>query len=337
MISIVMAGGFATRLWPLTRSVPKPLLPLGEKKVIDYLVEELEAITKIDEIIVSTNRRFSREFENWINTQGYQKVKVEVEKTFSEAEKLGTIGALSQFVGMINDEVLVVAGDNYFPFDFKEFISYYDEKQSPVIATYVLEDREKAKQYGVVELSKEDLVTSFVEKPDDPPSSTVSVASYLFPRSHFKLIERYLKEGGNPDEPGRFIEWLHTQSEVYGFRFTERAFDIGTPRSYIEAFKALISGTSVSDDAKIEESVTIRSPVLIQGDVDLSGESIVGPYVHLLPGARVHSCSVSNSLVFQNAEVKESNLHWSIIGKGAKIKGLSFNESVIGSYTKARC
>lgn len=301
-----------------------------------YIVEDLEKVQAIDEIIVSTNLRFKQEFEKWKEDQKYSNMRVEEEKTFSEGEKLGTIGALSQFIQEINEEdVLVVAGDNYFPFDFQNFISYYREKQSTVIATYELENKKKAKKYGVLELSEDDRVTSFVEKPEDPPASTVSVACYLFHPTHFKMIETYLEEGNNPDEPGRFIEWLHKREDVYGFRFTQKGFDIGSPASYIEAFEELTDESYISEDTDIKASVKIKDPVIMEEDVHVSGKSIVGPYVHLQTGVRLDSSSISNSILFEESTIENSRIRKSIVGKNAEIRSLELNDSVIGGYTKA--
>lgn len=335
MKAILLAGGYATRLWPLTRSIPKPLLPLGGKKVASYIVDELEDLEEINEIIISTNLRFKQEFESWARDHSYHKIRVVEEKTREEEEKLGTIGALAQFIDEIDEDVLVVAGDNYFPFNFNDFIDYYKKVQSPTIATYELKNKEKAKKYGVLELSEENQVTSFVEKPEDPPSSTVSVACYLFTASSFQMINQYLKGRGNPDEPGRFIEWLHTRKPVYGFRFTERGFDIGTPHSYIEAFKALTPENEISNEAKIEDSVEIRPPVLIQGNTTISGESRIGPYVHLQSGTQIDSSLVSDSIIFEDCQIKNSSVSWSLLGKNSKIKELELKNSVIGDYTKA--
>lgn len=336
MKAILLAGGYATRLWPLTRSTPKPLLPLKRKRVASYIVDDLEEIAAIDEIIVSTNLRFKREFEKWKENEKYSTVRVEEEETLSEEGKLGTIGALSQFIQEIDEEgVLVVAGDNYFPFDFQNFIRYYREKNSTVIATYELENKRKAKKYGVLELSEDDRVTSFVEKPERPPASTVSVACYLFRPSHFRMIKKYLEEGNNPDEPGRFIEWLHKRKNVYGFRFTQKGFDIGTPASYLEAFEELTDESYVSEDTEIEPSVEIRDPVIIEEDVHASGKSVLGPYVHLQTGVRVGSSSISNSILFEESTVENSRISKSIVGKKAEIRGLELKDSVIGGYTRA--
>lgn len=331
---ICMAGGYATRLWPLTTSIPKPLLPLGRKRVLDYIIEKLESVDEIEEILISTNSRFSQDFEVWAENQSFSNIQIVEEKTRKEKEKLGTIGALSQFTENLDEEVLVIAGDNYFPFNFTKFINYFHKRDSTTIAVYDLDSIEKAKNYGVVNLSSQNQVLSFVEKPKTPSSSTVSVACYLFPAPHFKLIEKYLDEGGNPDAPGHFIQWLCSRKDVYGFKFKERPFDIGTPDSYMDAFKELTEETFVSKRAKIGGSVKIEDPVIIEKGAIISGDCKIGPYTFIQPRTEINFSRISDTIVFENSQIKKSTIKNSLIGKSVQIKDISVSSSVIGHYTR---
>ncbi len=183
MNAVVLAGGFATRMWPLTKELPKMFLPIGESTVIDRIFTELEADDRIDDVYVSTNERFAPDFEAHLADSEFDKPSLSIEETVDEDEKFGVVGALAQLVDRegIDDDLLVIAGDNLISFDVSEFIDTFEERDAPTLAAYDVGSREKAKSYGLVELEG-DRVVDFQEKPDDPKSTLVSIACYAFPQ-----------------------------------------------------------------------------------------------------------------------------------------------------------
>jgi glucose-1-phosphate thymidylyltransferase len=257
MKAVVLAGGYATRLWPITKHRPKMLLPIGETTVIDRIFEELEDDDRIEEVYVSTNERFAEAFESHLTDSGFEKPRLSIEETTEEAEKFGVVGALGQLVDRegIDDDLLVVAGDNLIGFDLSSFIDYVDEKEATALAAYDVGDREKAKSYGLVELDGERVV-DFQEKPDEPNSTLVSIACYGFPAESLRFQE-YLDGDNNPDEPGWFIQWLQAREPVYAFTFEEPWFDIGTPASYLEAI-----AWELDDHSGIAESATVEASTI---------------------------------------------------------------------------
>lgn len=242
MRSIVLAGGYAKRLWPLTIDTPKPLLPIGDGFIIDYIVAKLRALD-LEEIIISTNERFEAKFVEWINRRGYEGIRVVPEPSKSEEEKLGPIKALKLIIDESgSDDYLITAGDNLFSLDLRRMLDLYEQVASPVIALYEVERKEEAKKYACVIVDDKNLVRRFEEKPESPPCCLVSTGIYAMPWRCISRIGEYLAGGNPPDPIGRFICWLSETEEVYGLKFSGYWFDIGSIESYRaaqEAFKGV--------------------------------------------------------------------------------------------------
>jgi len=186
MKAVVLAGGYATRMWPITKHRPKMFLPIGESTVIDRIFAELEADDRIDEVYVSTNQRFAPDFEAHLADSEFDKPRLSVEETTEEDDKFGVVGALAQLIDRenVDDDLLVIAGDNLISFAVSDFLDYFEDHDAPTLAAYDVGSREKAKSYGLVELEG-DRVVDFQEKPDDPKSTLVSIACYAFPASRW--------------------------------------------------------------------------------------------------------------------------------------------------------
>ncbi len=238
MKCVLMCGGFAKRMWPLTLNTPKPLLPIAGRPIIEYILDKLDDVEEVDLIYISTNKKFERYFkEEMKNFKTKKPVKLIIEPAVKEEEKLGSVGALGFLIKeeKINDDLLIIAGDNLFDFSLVDFINYYKSKSCPVIALYDMKDKEKVRgRYGVVLLDKNNKIIGFEEKPNEPKSTFVSTACYILPKETLKLVLIYLSKN-NPDAFGYFIEWLHKMQDVYGFLFPGRWFDIGSLDSYREA------------------------------------------------------------------------------------------------------
>ncbi|QZP37682.1 sugar phosphate nucleotidyltransferase [Halobaculum magnesiiphilum] len=317
MKAVVLAGGYATRLWPITRNRPKMLLPVGDGTVIDEIFGDLEADDRIDEVFVSTNERFAGEFEAYLADSEFEKPTVSVEDTSAESEKFGVVGALAQLIDRenVDDDLVVVAGDNLISFDVGEFVDFFAEKGTPALAAYDVGSRERAKSYGLVELDG-DRVIDFQEKPEDPKSTLVSIACYAFPQGTLPDFEEYLSDGNNPDEPGWFIQWLQSRQPVHAFTFEEAWFDIGTPESYLDAVSWYLDGESiVHPDATVENSE-------------------IGDDVYVLEGAEIVDSSLDSSVVFRNATVRDADVRRSIIDEETVVDGLDLSGALIGAHSR---
>jgi len=316
MKAVVLAGGYATRLWPITKHRPKMFLPVGDTTVIDRIFEDLESDDRIDEVFVSTNERFADEFRDHLAESPFEKPTLSVEDTTGEDEKFGVMGALAQLVERegVDDDLVVIAGDNLISFDVSEFVDFFAEKNSPTIAAYDVGSYERAKSYGLVELDGDEVI-DFQEKPADPNSTLVSIACYAYPREVVHEIDTYLAEDGNPDEPGWFVQWLQGRQPVYAYTFEGAWFDIGTPESYLDAVAwTLGDGSIVADDATVENST-------------------IGENVHVLPGAEIVNSNVENSVIFPDATLRDCDIRDSIIDEDTVLESIDFSGALVGAHT----
>jgi glucose-1-phosphate thymidylyltransferase len=229
MRALILAAGYATRLRPLTDTIPKQLLPVGGRPMVDWILERI-AETSADEIHLVTNARFAPDFERWAADKD---VHVHNDGTTSNEDRLGAIGDI-HFVGL-DDDLLAIAGDNLFDYSLADYESYWRAKGGSCVAVHDVGDRELAKQYGIVELDPSDRITNFVEKPADPPSTLCATATYLYHRDHAALVATYLEEGNPPDQPGNFVAWLHKREPVYAYRLPGEWYDIGDQAQLLEA------------------------------------------------------------------------------------------------------
>jgi glucose-1-phosphate thymidylyltransferase len=227
--ALVLAAGYATRLRPLTDTIPKPLLPVGGKPMVDWILDGL-AETSADEVHLVTNGRFAVDFERWAAGKDVQ---VHNDGTTSNDDRLGAIGDIA-FVGL-DDDLLVIASDNLFDYSLGEYEQYWRAKGGSCVAVHDVGDVELAKQYGIVEVDAEDRITDFVEKPERPPSTLAATATYLYRRDHAGLVPTYLAEGNPPDQPGNLVAWLHKREPVFAYRFTGEWYDIGDQTQLLEA------------------------------------------------------------------------------------------------------
>ena len=230
MKAIILAGGFAKRMWPLTQDRPKPLLLVAGKPMIEHVIEKLLPIKQIHTIYITTNKRFGHAFQEWLDGQDYDRdIRLVIEEAKSEDEKLGSIGAMKNIIQQerIDDDILCVAGDNLLEDHLHGFLEFFDRQASTVFGLHEKTTGDLTK-YGIACVDGNFRVTDFEEKPQDPKSNLVSTAIYAIPRNCLCLIDEYLDEKRNPDAFGHFIAWLHEKSPCYGFTFQQNWFDIGS-------------------------------------------------------------------------------------------------------------
>jgi glucose-1-phosphate thymidylyltransferase len=229
MKALILAAGYATRLRPLTDSIAKPLLPVGGRPMVDWILDRIVE-TSADEIHLVTNARFAADFERWAEGKG---VHVHNDGTTSNDDRLGAIGDID-FVGL-DDDLLAIASDNLFDYSLAEYEAFWRTKDGSCVAVHDVGDLELAKKYGIVDVDPSDRITNFVEKPENPPTTLCATATYLYDREHVRLVATYLAEGNPPDQPGNFIAWLHRHAPVYAYRFPGEWYDIGDREQLLEA------------------------------------------------------------------------------------------------------
>jgi glucose-1-phosphate thymidylyltransferase len=235
MKCILLAAGYATRLYPLTKDKPKSLLKIADKTILQHILEKIEVVDEIDDIYIVTNEPFYKSFTHWVNTYpSVKKITTINDHTTNNENRLGAIADLQLVIEkeQIEDDILVMAGDNLFDFDLRDFISFYKKANSSCITTHEIKEVEELKRTGVIELREDNSVKSFEEKPKEPKSNLAVPPFYIYKKQNLPLIKQYLSEGNNPDAPGNFIPWLIQKETVYAYKFTGYRYDIGTLESY---------------------------------------------------------------------------------------------------------
>jgi len=315
MDAVVLAGGYATRLWPITRHRAKPLLPVAGEPIVDHILRPLEDEDRVDTVYVSTNERFADDFREHLDEVGYEKTELVVEPTREEDEKLGTVGALAELVERvkIDDDLLVIAGDNLFSFEVSEFLDYFEDHGTPSLVAYDVGSREEASSYGLVELDG-DRVVGFEEKPDEPESTLVSIACYAFPADALGRLDEYLSGDGNPDAPGYFVEWLHEREDVGAYTFDGAWFDVGTRGSYLDA------NAYLSDGALVEEGAVVEGTEL-------------GDNVYVTRGAIVEDSVLERTVVFGDATLRDCSLRNSVVDSETSLENVDLSGALVGAHT----
>ena len=238
---IVLAAGYATRLYPLTLNQPKPLLPVAGKPMVEHVLDNLAPIGDIDRIYVVTNAKFAGHFQKW--SDQYHAAQSQFDFTIvndgstDDANKLGAIGDIHFVLQTrnVNDDLIVVAGDNLFSEKLGDFGKFCREKNAPVLALYDVGDLEQIKKYNSISVDATGRITFFEEKPKNPTSTLTGIALYFYPKSTIPLIQQYMAEGNNPDQPGRLVQWLYSRTAVYTWRVPGLWFDIGSKETLEEA------------------------------------------------------------------------------------------------------
>ena len=238
---IILAAGYATRLYPLTLNQPKPLLEVAGKPMIEHVLDNLAGIEEIDQVHVVTNDKFAGHFQRWADEYGADKGGVGFtiinDQSTDDSNKLGAIGDLNLVLTReeIDDDIVVVAGDNLFSESLEGFARFAREKNAPVLAVYDVGDLEEIRKYNSIEVDEEGRITFFEEKPAHPKSTLTGIALYYYPKSVLPLIRQYVEEGNNPDQPGRLVQWMYRRTPFHTWKVPGIWYDIGSKENLEEA------------------------------------------------------------------------------------------------------
>jgi glucose-1-phosphate thymidylyltransferase len=237
MKTVILAAGYATRLRPLTDEIPKHLLPVGDRPMLDWVLAKVREVDEVDGVHLVTNSRFASAFARWAESNG---VVVHDDGTTSNDDRLGAVGDLRLVIeaaGLSDEELLVLAGDNLFELSLPRFVEWWRGKPQPASAVplHDVGDLELAKEYGIAATDSDERIVQFVEKPSDPPSTLASTLIYLLPPEHVRLVATYLDAGKSADNAGSFLGWLAQNERVCGYRFEGDWFDIGNRDQLLEA------------------------------------------------------------------------------------------------------
>ena len=242
---LILAAGYATRLYPLTLKKAKPLLVVGGKPIIEWVVDNLEGIPDLETIYVVTNDKFAADFQAW--SERYRdrrpefKFKIINDGSTSDEDKLGAIGDINLVVSredLSRSSLLIVAGDNLFTESLANFVECAGGTDATV-AVYDVGDAEAIKKYGNITVDADGIITRFEEKPEKPQGTLAAVAVYYYSPVVLSLLTTYLAAGNNPDQPGRFVQWLYTRKPVKTFQIKGKWLDIGSKETLENADKIL--------------------------------------------------------------------------------------------------
>ncbi len=233
MKCLILAAGYATRLYPLTENFPKPLLKVGEKTILDWLVDDIDTAGLVDEYVVISNHRFASHFEDWAKTKA-QKITVVDDGTESNETRLGAVRDIQFAIEQlgIDDELLVIAGDNVLDFSLTGFVKYAKQKGTSCIMRYYEGDGKKLTKCGVAQVDESDLVLSLEEKPAQPRSNWCCPPFYFYTREDARLVKEGIAAGCGVDAPGSYIAWLCSRTPVHAMEMPGRRYDIGNLESY---------------------------------------------------------------------------------------------------------
>lgn len=313
---LILAGGYATRLWPVTKDTAKPLLPLAGKPILDYILDEIEGKENIDKIYVTTNERFEETFEEYLSRRKRECYELVIEKQEAEEEKYGAIGGIMNVVkNKETDDYLIIGGDNYYSFKIQDFLDFSLEKGAVTNACYQVESIEEAKNYGILDFDEDQKIRDFQEKPENPKSRMASAACYYFPEKNLSIFDEYVDywEGKIPeekylDEPGRFLQWIVERYDSFAYPFRGKWVDIGTREGYLRAEREL------------------RKDNILMGSVE---DSQIGKNVTILSGAKVSNSEIDNSIIFENCEINDSIVKNTIVGDNTQIDNKDIREGLI--------
>ena len=233
MKCLILAAGYATRLYPLTENFPKPLLPVGGKPILDWLIEDVDTVSVVDQYIVVTNHRFARHFRDWAKFSTAPIIVVD-DGTDTNENRLGAVKDILFAVEQLglDDDLLILAGDNVLDFSLTEFIRYAQDKQTSCVMRYYEADEKRLTKSGVAEIGENDLLIGLEEKPAEPKSHWCTPPFYFYRAEDARKIKDAIADGCGTDAPGSLVAWMCQHTEMHSMEMPGKRYDIGNLESY---------------------------------------------------------------------------------------------------------
>lgn len=233
MKCLILAAGYATRLYPLTENFPKPLLTVQDKTILDWLIDDIDSLGTVDEYVVISNHKFAHHFIEWASGKK-QKITVVDDGTSTNETRLGAVRDIQFAIDecSLDDDMLIIAGDNLLDFSLTKFIVYAKNKGTSCIMRYFEASEQKLKKCGVAEVDENDKIIRLTEKPAEPKSNWACPPFYYYTREDARLVKKGIENGCGVDAPGSYIAWLCTQTTVHAMEMPGNRYDIGNLESY---------------------------------------------------------------------------------------------------------
>lgn len=244
MKCVILAAGYATRLYPLTENFPKPLLKVGEKTIVDWLIDDLYENTSITEYIVVSNHKFIEHFQKWSEDKmivtnkdkqsNHMNIKVLDDGTVTNETRLGAVKDMELVLDEldIDDDVFVMAGDNVLDFSLKGFVDFAKSKGKSCVMCHKENDIAKQRKTAIISFDETNKITSYEEKPQTPKSNFAVPPFYVYTKKDYMRIKEAIADGCNKDAPGSFAAWLSSKAEMYAYEMPGKRYDIGDVASY---------------------------------------------------------------------------------------------------------
>ncbi len=338
---VILCGGYAVRLWPLTIDISKVLLPIAGKPVLEYVIDFVQESGAIRKTILSINQKFASQIQTYLDRYQSQKqlshpIEIIVEPSTQQKEKLGPVGALQFIISKsVPKDLLVLGGDNIFGFRLDEFLDGIPRKGETRSYNAVYEHQEQNQsnsEYGWVEFDQEGNFMNFMEKPKEITYKNISTACYYFEKRDVEAITEYIQAGGNSDSLGAFVHWLLIKKRpIKGIPFPSFWFDTGTRDALIQANKHFLihSVTKISEMPKTE----VVEPVYIDVNSKVQ-DSKLGPNVYIGPGVQIINSTIHNSIIMEQCVIRGSAIESSVIGPGSVIEDGHIYEGVYGPRSR---
>ena len=234
MKAIILAAGYATRLYPITKNTPKALLPIAGRPMLDWFYDNLAETGRFDGVYVVSNSRYYEPFCRWAETarERWPQISLEVldDGTKDENERLGAVGDVRFAIDKvgIDDDVMVAASDNFITFSLEGFLAEFEKTGCDTLLAWHMQDYEDRKSMAIATLDETSRVVRLHEKPAEPETDIAIFAIYLYRRDTLPMIGQFMDEGNNGDSPGRFPTWLYTKKDMRVWFFPGACVDIGT-------------------------------------------------------------------------------------------------------------
>lgn len=238
MICLVLAAGYATRLYPLTENFPKPLLKVGEKTILNWLLDDIDQDPAVTSHVIISNHRYAGHFRQWAAQQHYRcPVTILDDGSCDNEHRLGAVADIAFAVDQLqlHDDLLIIAGDNVLDFSLREFMAFAAQKKASCVMCHEENDPQRQRRTAIITRENNGLVMSFEEKPANPKGNLAVPPFYFYTARDAARVHEAINSGCGTDAPGSFAAWLSHQTSMYAWMMPGKRYDIGNLESYQHA------------------------------------------------------------------------------------------------------